>query len=234
MDKQQVETVIKYRKYLLEAKSFFEKHSQGMVAENHYNHNMEPNFWIFMINPVLEAQVKYQGKLALEVGCGAGRNLVNLLVAGNFQRVDGLDISKTNALNSQKFVDSKIGIGRTVCLEGNGYTCLPFPSDSYSWVISHQVFIHIPNREIRFSLLKDIFRLLTIGGRTVIHFKTMGSAVSYDANHDSFPMNVTVSKEDFDAIVYDFEEAGFSNVNLSLSSNWVDQKSEIFVSSEKR
>lgn len=233
MDNQQIEASKKYKAYLLASRKFFEKHSAGMVVENHYNHNLEPNFWKYMVQPVISTHEPNIDSLALEFGCGAGRNLLSLLVAGNFQRVDGIDISKGNAINAQKFVESKIGFGRSICIEGNGYTCLPFPSDTYTFVISHQVFIHIPNREIRLSILKDLFRILKVRGTVVIHFKEMGSSVEYSDNYNNFPMNVTVTEEDFPLIISDFEAAGFTNIDLNPELNWVDEKMELFVTARK-
>lgn len=233
MDNQQIGSSIKYRNYLINARKFFEKHSEGMIIENHYNHNLEPNFWKYMVDPILGNRAKYEGKLGFEFGCGAGRNLVNLLVAGNFARVDGIDISKGNALNSQKFVEQKIGLGKSIVLEGNGYCCLPFPSEIYSFAISHQVFIHIPNRDIRLSILKDLFRILQDEGILVVHFKEMGSSVPYQENYNDSPMNVTISKDDFELIESDFCQAGFLSVSINEEINWVDDKIEIFVVAKK-
>lgn len=233
MDSQQIGSSIQYKSYLIRARKFFEKHSDGMVVENHYNHNLEPNFWRHMIDPVLDNRVKYEGSLGFEFGCGAGRNLVNLLVAGNFARVDGVDISKSNATNVQKFVDQKVGMGKSIVLEGNGYSCLPFPSKSYSFAISHQVFIHIPVRDIRLSILKDLCRILKPKGTVVIHFKDMSSSVHYDENHNDFPMNLTITKDDFPLVRSDFAEAGFSDISLFEETNWVDNNLEIFVVAKK-
>jgi SAM-dependent methyltransferase len=233
MDSQQVNSSIEYKRYLINARKFFEKHSDGMLVENHYNHNLEPNFWKYMVDPVLDSQDQYEDTLGFEFGCGAGRNLVNLLVAGNFARVDGIDISKGNAINAQKFVDLKVGLGKSIVLEGNGYTCLPFPSNSYSFAISHQVFIHIPNRDIRLSILKDLYRILSPKGILVIHYKEMGSSVPYGENYDDFPMNVSISKDDFPLIKSDFTQAGFSDISFFEEVNWVDGKLELFVEAKK-
>lgn len=233
MDNQQRESSAEYKNYLINARNFFEKHSDGMLIENHYNHNLEPNFWKYIVDPVLENSSQYKGKFGFEFGCGAGRNLVNLLVTGNFARVDGIDISKGNAVNAQNFVDLKIGSGKSIVLEGNGYTCLPFPSETYSFAISHQVFIHIPNREIRLSILKDLYRILVNDGTLVVHFKDMGSSVPYVENWNEFPMNVTVSKDDLSLIKSDFKKAGFSHVSIFEEINWVDGKLEVFVEAKK-
>lgn len=233
MDIQQRGVSQEFKNYLLKSRAFFEKHSEGMLVENHYQHNLEPNFWDYMLEPVLANSGKFDGKLGFEFGSGAGRNLVNLLVSANFKRVDGIDISKGNARNSQRFVEDKIGIGKSICLEGNGYTCLPFPSDSYAYAISHQVFIHIPNRQIRLSILKDLFRILEQGGQLVVHFKHMDSSVDYASNFDGFPMNVNVTSADAVLIKEDFSQAGFSDIKINEVQNWVDGKIEFFITATK-
>ena len=95
----------------------------------------------------LQNNNEFIGKSCLEYGCGAGRNLVNMSILGGFTRADGIDISKTNAINAQKFAEEKLKSYSTkvTCLEGDGYTCMPFRNESYDFIISHQVFIHIPN-----------------------------------------------------------------------------------------
>ena len=219
--------------YLLKARLFFEKNSKGMELENHYHHNVEPNFWKHMVNPVLENPIASSNQLALEFGCGAGRNLLNLLIAAPFLRVDGIDISKSIASSAQVFVEKKVGPGRTVCLQGNGWSCLPFPSDSYTYVISHQVFIHIPHRTVRLSILTDMHRILKVGGVCVIHFKTMTHAVPYSENFNGFPKNVTVVDADKALIVEDFESAGFAAVEIATELNYVDGHNEYFITATK-
>ena len=233
MDREQEAASVEFKNYLTAAREFFEKHSQGMVIDNHYQHNLEPSFWKFMIEPVLSNPSRFEGELGFEYGCGAGRNLLNLLVAGPFARVDGIDISKSNARNSMRFIEDNLGKGRTIVTQGNGYSCHPFPSNSYMFVISHQVFIHIPNRKIRKSILLDLVRILKPGGMAVIHFKTMSSAVGYEENHDRFPKNVTVSIADKNLLLEDFLSVGFAEVKIEACSNYVDGKPEFYVVAEK-
>jgi len=233
MDFQYLEVSQEFKTYLLKSRAFFEKHSEGMLVENHYQHNLEPNFWEHMIKQVLSNASSFDGELGFEFGSGAGRNLVNLLVSANFRRVDGIDISKSNARNSQRFVEEKIGASKTICLEGNGYSCLPFPSGQYAYAISHQVFIHIPNRKLRLCILKDLQRILKQGGCLVIHFKHMHKSVAYESNYNNFPMNVTVNPSDTELIEQDFLSAGFSSVTIKEVKNWVDGKLEFFVTAIK-
>ena len=139
-----------------------------MLKENHYQHNIEPNYWNILLKDLMDEKsvVDYRGQCAMEFGCGAGRNLVNMAILGGFSRVDGIDISKDNARNSMSFFREKISSPdvQCVCLEGDGYSCRPLPSNQYKFVMSDQVFIHIPNYEVRKSIILDIKRVMVKGG----------------------------------------------------------------------
>ena len=219
------------KSYLIESKRFFQKHSSGMVAQNHTQHDIEPRFWeemFFNIGDLTDAS----SNLALEFGCGAGRNLVNLLSFGQFKRADGIDISGDNARNAQSYVESRFP-GRSICLEGNGWSCLPLPTNTYSLILSHQVFIHIPNRSVRLLILTDMVRVLKSGGKAIIHFKSMTSAVPWEADHNKFPRNLDVTPDDLPLILKDFQAAGFEQVEVSEGENFYDGGYEIFVHATK-
>ena len=214
--------------YLIASKKFFQRHSSKMVEANHYQHNLEPNYWNIMLRDLKEND-QFIGKSCLEYGCGAGRNLVNMSILGGFSRADGIDISKTNAKNAQKFAEEKLKSYSTkiACLEGDGYTCLPFKNESYDFIISHQVFIHIPNYSVGCSIISEVKRILKNGGIFITHFKTIGDNVGYFENYSKFPKNVepSSSKE----IEDDFSQFGFSDLKVIEAENFVDNKPEWFV-----
>jgi len=228
----QRKAAIDYKDYLVAAKKFFEKNSSKMVIANHYQHNIEPNYWEYMLQDITQYPNKFRGKLALEYGCGAGRNLLNLLILGSFDRVDGIDISKSNSINSKKFVEQPFGKGRSITVEGDGYTCYPMPDSTYSFVMLHQVFIHIPNHMIRFSIISDIHRVLEDGGVCIIHFKTIDDSVNYKDCHNKFPKNVT--PENGLLIKEDFEKIGFKDVTVIEAENYYDCKPEWYVRGVKK
>jgi SAM-dependent methyltransferase len=214
-------TVLKYSNYLLKAREHFSEHAIGMVEKNHIHHNYEPNFWDIMLKDLVSSETvsNFKDKNALEFGCGAGRNLVNMALLGQFRRVDGIDISKENASNSASYVKKMISEGaiESFCAEGNGYSCFPMPSNFYHFVMSDQVFIHIPNYEIRKLIILDIKRVLVSGGVFVVHFLSVGDSVQYYDNYNDFPMNVTVSSRN--QLLTDFQSYGFSTVNVQETTN---------------
>jgi SAM-dependent methyltransferase len=199
-----------------------------MIDVNHYHHNMEPNFWNIMLGDLRDNK-KFIGKSCFEYGCGAGRNLVNMAIMGGFQRADGIDISKSNAINAQNFAEIKLkSYGTQVtCLEGDGYTCLPFRNESYDFIITHQVFIHIPNHSVRVSIVADIKRIMKSGGIFVAHFKTIGDSVGYYENYNKFPKNIQPSFTQ--EIQDDFSQFGFSDLKVFEVDNFFDGKPEWFV-----
>ena len=215
------------------SKKFFNGISKKMQLDNHSQHDVEPAFWHYMFRDVIDKPEIYDGELAFEFGCGAGRNLAHMLALADFKRVDGLDISKQNARNSQSYVEQIFGEGKSLCLESNGWSCLPMRTENYLLAISHQVFIHIPHRGLRFSILRDICRVLKPGGKAIIHFKWMQSSVGYREDFDGFPKNVSVSKEDEPLILEDFTHAGFKRVVLHSGQNFYDGNYEVFVEAVK-
>lgn len=225
-----IEAAINNKEYLKSAKDFFERNSSEMKKLNHIQHNLEPNFWKYMVIPYKNSN----GNYGLEYGCGAGRNLVNLLEHCGFKRVDGIDISKTNCNNSMDYVESIYkGHKKSRVFEGNGYSCYPLKDSFYSLVVSHQVFIHIPNRMIRNSILTDIYRVLAPGGKVVVHYKSMTSSVAYNVNSNKFPLNVTIIQDDFDSITSDFIDCGFSNITINKEKNYYDGNLEVFITGTK-
>ena len=77
------------KEYLIASKKVFQRDSHKMAEINHYQHNMEPNFWNIMLKD-LQNNNEFIGKSCLEYGCGAGRNLVNMSILGGFTRADGI------------------------------------------------------------------------------------------------------------------------------------------------
>jgi SAM-dependent methyltransferase len=177
----------------------------------------------------LKNNQKFIGKSCFEYGCGAGRNLVNMTVMGGFHRADGIDISKSNAINAQNFAENKLKSYGTqvMCLEGDGYTCFPFRDESYDFIISHQVFIHIPNHSVRTSIVADIKRIMKSGGIFITHFKTIDNSAGYFENYNKFPKNV--QPVDKQQIINDFSQFGFADLKIFEVDNFYDGKPEWFV-----
>ncbi len=98
---------------------------------------------------------------ALEIGCGTGFFLLNLIQAGVAERGEFTDISpgmvevaKANAA----------GLGFTVGGRVADAESIPYPDESFDLVVGHAVLHHIPDVAVA---LREVLRVLRPGGRFV-------------------------------------------------------------------
>lgn len=99
--------------------------------------------------------------VALEYGCGPGRNLVKF--ANRFQRIDGIDISQIN-LDKAKINLEHNKIAPVNLFHTTGDNLNAVQDEQYDCVFAVICFQHICSHQIRFSILKDIYRVLKPGG----------------------------------------------------------------------
>jgi ubiquinone/menaquinone biosynthesis C-methylase UbiE len=135
-----------------------------MRVENHGQHNRNPRYWSILLGDVQSNPAEWAGKSALDVGCGCGRNLVNMSTLTSWKNVDGCDISEPNCKVSEDFMNSNCWDVPCKCYPTNGYELDGVPSDSYDFVMSTIVFQHICVHDVRFNLLKEVFRVMKSGG----------------------------------------------------------------------
>jgi 2-polyprenyl-3-methyl-5-hydroxy-6-metoxy-1,4-benzoquinol methylase len=60
---------------------------------DHREHNDNPDYWRSLLGDINK---NFDGKRALDFGCGKGRNISNLLSIAKFENVDGSDLSSEN------------------------------------------------------------------------------------------------------------------------------------------
>lgn len=99
--------------------------------------------------------------IALEYGCGPGRNLVKF--ANRFQRIDGIDISQIN-LDKAKINLEHNGISSVNLFHTTGDNLSAVADEQYDCAFAVICFQHICSHQIRFSILQDIYRVLKPGG----------------------------------------------------------------------
>lgn len=99
--------------------------------------------------------------VALDFGTGPGRNIVKF--RNNFKKIDGVDISKINLEKAKQHLESEQIFSSKLYLT-NGYDLKGISSNKYDMVFSTITFQHICSHKIRFSLFKEIFRILKVGG----------------------------------------------------------------------
>ena len=104
------------------------------------------------------------GWVALEYGCGPGRNLQRW--SPLFARIDGVDISKNNLQNARRFLAGVLPADRQPHLfETGGMDCGAAPGSNYDFAFSTICLQHICVHEVRFSIFKSLFASLKPGGR---------------------------------------------------------------------
>jgi ubiquinone/menaquinone biosynthesis C-methylase UbiE len=99
-------------------------------------------------------------KIGLDFACGPGRNIVKY--SNIFKRLDGVDISPINIENAKKYISSNSIESNLYVSNGIGIDCIE--SDTYDFVMSTIALQHICVYDIRYSIMKDIHRVLKDGG----------------------------------------------------------------------
>lgn len=94
----------------------------------------------------------------LEVGCGVGRLIVPLRKV--FRVVDGIDVSQKMVDLSQTYSRGRINGG---IWKSDGKT-IPLSGSSYDFVFAFTVFQHIRSVQVFVSYLREMYRVLRIGG----------------------------------------------------------------------
>jgi ubiquinone/menaquinone biosynthesis C-methylase UbiE len=127
------------------------------VVGSYETHNRWPHW-----EKLLFRDIDTSKMIALEYGCGPGRNLIKFNKL--FARIDGVDISrevlnkaKLN-LRSQSLYNDETRLIHCVGDE------IPGPGDQYDFVFSTICLQHIACYSIRFNIFKEIYRVLKPGG----------------------------------------------------------------------
>lgn len=158
---------------------------------------------------------------ALEFGCGPGRNLRRW--SSRFARIDGVDILADNLAHAEIFLLDQLAAGRRPRLyETSGRDCGDAPTEHYDLVFSTICLQHICVHAVRYSILRDIFRVLKPGGRLSAQ---MGfgfpspDSVPYYANFTQATgtnSDCDTQVENTDQLRYDLERLGFEGFQAWL------------------
>ncbi len=100
--------------------------------------------------------------VALDYGCGPGRNLVKF--HNRFKRIDGVDISNINLKKSRVNLEyNNIDIPNLYHTSGDNLSMIE--DNVYDVMFAVICFQHICVHEIRFNILKEAYRVLKPGGK---------------------------------------------------------------------
>jgi len=217
--------------YLNYQKSFFEEIHDGMTIENHQHHNSDPEYWDILLGDIKRNPNNWKGKIALDFGCGCGRNIKNLLDLADWARVDGCDISKKNADYSMKWNSKYHPSDKINTWETDGKSIQPCDENGYDFIMSHIVFQHISSYDIRYSILTDMFKSLKQGGMVSLHYMDMSQSNNYYENTKIF-QNCIVGDKNY--LITDLNDIGYSDVSCETGIDYFTRCTTYYVKGYKK
>ena len=132
-------------------KSFFESGEQDYLRLAH---------------PILQKlQFDPAGKSMAELGCGAGR--MTRSFAQRFQAVTAVDISAEMQSRARKYLQSFSNIRWVL---SNGETVSEIETASVDFAFSYLVLQHMPAKEVAYSSIREMMRILRTGGAFLFQF----------------------------------------------------------------
>lgn len=158
-------------------------------------------------------------KIALDFGCGPGRNIVKF--ANRFSRIDGADISQVNLDKAVVWFEfNKLSMIPNL-FKNNGIDLSEINTNTYDVVFSTICMQHICVYDIRFALLSEFYRVLQPGGWVAIQMgfgQRENSVGYYDNNYDADGTNSACDTrvESPDNLKLDLEKIGFIDFEYDI------------------
>jgi SAM-dependent methyltransferase len=159
--------------------------------------------------------INTQNMIALEYGAGPGRNLIKF--NNRFVRIDAVDISEVNKQKAEiNLKEHGISFPNYFITSGDN---IPGDSLEYDLIFSVICLQHICVHQIRYSIMKDIYRVLKPGGYFCAQMgyggKTNSDAVA-EYHENQYQASGTngfhdVSIKDEQNLIDDLTQIGFKN-----------------------
>ena len=115
----------------------------------------------------------------LEIGCGAGR--VTRALSGVFGEVHAVDVSGEMVARAKKALANR---PNAFVYQNNGKDLSVIPGGGYDFAFSTIVFQHIPSREVIYSYVREVQRLLRPGA--LFKFQVQGDSSMKTAPDDTW------------------------------------------------
>jgi ubiquinone/menaquinone biosynthesis C-methylase UbiE len=179
--------------------------------------------------------IETEEKVALDFGCGPGRNLVRY--CSRFDRIDGADISQINLDKARLWINhNSIPLSDGFALwKVNGVDLQPIESNYYDIVFSTIAIQHIPVYDIRFNLFSEMYRVLDTNGWLTVQMgygpDRPGAVDYYDNKWDASDTNgfCDVKITHPLQLKIDLMEIGFTNFSHTITpvgpgdlhTNWI-------------
>lgn len=134
----------------------------------------------------------------IEIGCGAGR--ITRALSGLFGEVHGVDVSGEMVAQARQALADR---PNAFVYQNNGKDLSVLPPGPYDFAFSMIVFQHIPSREVIYSYVREVHRLLRPGA--LFKFQVQGDPTLQTAPDDTW---LGVPFSDADAVEM-AEKCGF-------------------------
>lgn len=197
-------------------------------TNNHPEHNSNPHYWALLLRQLIVNPTKFTNKNFLDFGCGKGRNVTNAHSLVEWQTADGVDISPNNI----NFCKAAYNHLKSNFYLNSGSDLSTLESNKYDFVMSTIVLQHICVHELRFNLLKEIYRVMRTGGifSFQMGFGDLGfvkdAQISkyHDNNYYALNSNGTfdVRVEKPNDLLDDLTKIGFKNSQYNVKNSWAD------------
>jgi ubiquinone/menaquinone biosynthesis C-methylase UbiE len=148
----------------------------------------------------------------LEVGCGVGRLIMPLRQI--FRIVDGIDVSQKMVDLSRTYTRGRINGG----IWKNDGSTIPLSGSSYDFVFAFTVFQHIRSVQVFTTYLREMRRVLRIGGRVRYQMHEVNEQFG---RWEEDPNTVWGNAYTADELKGLTVAAGFSDVEVIEEAPWV-------------
>lgn len=167
------------------------------------------------------------GMIALDYGCGPGRSMIRY--KDRFARIDGVDIAEGNLAAATINLKSE-NIKIPLLIKNNGITMENIPDNTYDVVFSVICLQHICAHDIRYSIMKESYRVLKSGGYfcAQMGFGSTHLTRYFDNFYDATGTNGAndVGFTDENLLINDLTAIGFTNYSSVRRPPCQDQHPE--------
>lgn len=210
-------------------KRYYENETPNMVNKGgpggHRQHDPNPDYWGVLLADLTTGD--WSDKVALDFGCGCGRNVLNILQKINIKEVHGCDISSQNIRYCENYLAAN-GQSKFKFFTVNGVELDGLDSNFYDFVFSTITFQHISVYSIRDSIQRDIVRVLKPGGIFSLQM-AFGPGHPHPSEYYRDWYDCPGTNSGFDVQILDENilkthllECGFGSVSTVVRSAWED------------
>lgn len=206
--------------YLNMQKNFYESEAsrwsfenRDLVVGSYDRHNLWSDYDHFLFKDFDTTNL-----VALEYGCGPGRNIIRF--NNRFKRIDGTDIAQMNLVKAEENMRSS-NITNSILKVCDGKS-IPFEDNSYDVVFSTICLQHICCYDIRFAIMKDVYRVLKPNGHFCFQMGFGGGR--HGSSYHQNDVNVGTTNGGHDVV---FDNEDFLKTDLVDKIGFTNYKSDI-------